>query len=144
MATGPDFSLDTAGSGTVGRFALGADLIRSAHLSFSLAYDPEIGRGYSSQGGTARFSYTFQEGAARSLLLRRPRGSWLPSFYSPIERGRIEFRDPTILLPLALTTFLDLRKRPSIRVSFDASRRRIGSSGELLTVPSFAYPTALG
>ena len=59
VATGPDFSLDTAGPGTVGRFVLGADLIHSDHLSFSLAYDPEIGRGYSSQGGTARFSYTF-------------------------------------------------------------------------------------
>jgi hypothetical protein len=38
---------------------LGADLIHSDHLSFSLAYQPEVGRGYSAQGGTARFSYTF-------------------------------------------------------------------------------------
>jgi outer membrane autotransporter protein len=56
---GPDFSLATAGPGTLGRFALGADLIHSAHLSFSLAYEPEVGSGYTSQGGAARVSYTF-------------------------------------------------------------------------------------
>ena len=59
VASGPDFNLATAGPGTLGRFVLGADLIHSDHLSFSLAYQPEVGRGYSAQGGTARFSYTF-------------------------------------------------------------------------------------
>jgi outer membrane autotransporter protein len=59
LTTGPDFSMATAGPGTLGRFVLGADLIHSTHLSFSLAYEPEIGRGYSSQGGAARVSYTF-------------------------------------------------------------------------------------
>jgi hypothetical protein len=59
VASGPDFSMATAGPGTLGRFVLGADLIHSDHLSFSLAYEPEVGRGYSAQAGTVRFSYTF-------------------------------------------------------------------------------------
>jgi hypothetical protein len=57
--TGPGFSMATAGPGTLGRFTLGADLINSQHLSFSIAYQPEVGRGYSAQAGTARVSYTF-------------------------------------------------------------------------------------
>ncbi len=48
------FDVRTAGPGTLGRFSLGADLINSKNLSFSLSYDPEIGRGYTAQAGTAR------------------------------------------------------------------------------------------
>jgi hypothetical protein len=76
--------------------------------------------------------------------VQRPRGSWLPSFYSPIETGRIEFRDPTITLPLALTTFLDLPKRPSIRVSFDCVAAPNRKQRRTLNGPLFYYPTVLG
>jgi hypothetical protein len=53
------FDVRTAGPGTVGRFGIGADLVNSKNLSFSLLYSPEVGSGYSSQGGTARISYRF-------------------------------------------------------------------------------------
>ncbi len=53
------FDVRTAGPGTVGRFTVGADLINSKNLSFSLSYDPEVGQGYTSQAGTARVSYRF-------------------------------------------------------------------------------------
>jgi hypothetical protein len=59
QAAGPSFDVRTAGPGTVGRLAIGADLINAKNLSFSLLYSPEVGSGYSSQGGTARISYTF-------------------------------------------------------------------------------------
>jgi hypothetical protein len=49
----------TAAPGTVGQFAIGADLINAKNLSFSLLYNPEVGSGYRSQGGTARISYRF-------------------------------------------------------------------------------------
>ena len=55
----PGFTVATAGPGTLARFTLGADLIKSQHLSFSIAYQPEFGSGYSAQAGTARVSYTF-------------------------------------------------------------------------------------
>jgi hypothetical protein len=56
---GPGFDVRTAGPGTVGRFAIGADLMNVKNLSFSLLYSPEVGSGYHSQQGTARVSYTF-------------------------------------------------------------------------------------
>jgi outer membrane autotransporter protein len=59
QGAGPSFDIRTAGPGTVGRFAIGADLMNSKNLSFSLLYNPEVGSGYSSQGGAARISYTF-------------------------------------------------------------------------------------
>jgi outer membrane autotransporter protein len=59
QASGPGFDVKTAGPGTVGRFAIGADLMNVKNLSFSLLYSPEVGSGYSSQGGSARISYTF-------------------------------------------------------------------------------------
>ena len=56
----------------------------------------------------------------------------------------MEFRDPTILLPLALTTFLDLRKRPSIRlVSFDCVAAPNRKQRRTLNGPLFYYPTAV-
>jgi hypothetical protein len=58
-STGPGFTMATAGPGTLGRFTLGADLINSQHLSFSIAYQPEVGSGYSAQAGTMRVSYTY-------------------------------------------------------------------------------------
>jgi uncharacterized protein with beta-barrel porin domain len=59
QAGGPGFDVKTAGPGSVGRFAIGADLMNVKNLSFSLLYNPEVGSGYRSQGGTARISYTF-------------------------------------------------------------------------------------
>jgi outer membrane autotransporter protein len=56
---GGSFDVRTAGPGTVGQFAIGADLMNAKNLSFSLLYNPEIGSGYRSQGGTARISYSF-------------------------------------------------------------------------------------
>ena len=59
MPDAQPFSLATAGPGTLGRFDLGVDLIKSRHLSFSIAYEPEFGQGYSVEAGTARVSYTY-------------------------------------------------------------------------------------
>jgi outer membrane autotransporter protein len=59
LSGGQNFNTRTAGPGTVGQFAIGADLIGSKHLSFSLLYNPEVGSGYTAQGGTARISYIF-------------------------------------------------------------------------------------
>ena len=56
---GGSFDVRTAGPGTVGQFAIGADLMNAKNLSFSLLYNPEVGSGYRSQGGTARISYRF-------------------------------------------------------------------------------------
>jgi hypothetical protein len=56
---GQGFDVRTAGPGTVGRFAIGADLMNAKNFSFSLLYTPEVGSGYSSQGGAARISYQF-------------------------------------------------------------------------------------
>jgi uncharacterized protein YhjY with autotransporter beta-barrel domain len=56
---GAPFSLRTAGPGTLGRFVAGADIVNSAHWSFSLMYDPDVGHGYTSQAGSARVSYRF-------------------------------------------------------------------------------------
>ena len=53
------FNVHTAGPGTLGRFAIGADFSSSEHLSFSLLYSPEVGDGYTSEGGMARVSYRF-------------------------------------------------------------------------------------
>jgi uncharacterized protein with beta-barrel porin domain len=56
---GAAFAVKTAGPGTLGRFVAGADVIDSAHWSFSLMYDPDVGHGYISQAGSARVSYRF-------------------------------------------------------------------------------------
>ena len=56
---GKGFDVRTAGPATLGRFAVGADLMSVKNLSFSLLYSPEVGSGYHSQQGTARISYTF-------------------------------------------------------------------------------------
>jgi outer membrane autotransporter protein len=58
-AGAPTFDVRTAGPGTLGRFAIGADFSNSKHLSFSLLYTPEVGDGYTSEGGMARVSYRF-------------------------------------------------------------------------------------
>ena len=59
QSVGQGFDVKTAGPGVLGQFAVGADLINTKDLSFSLLYSPEFGSGYSSQGGAARISYTF-------------------------------------------------------------------------------------
>jgi hypothetical protein len=56
---GAPFAVRTAGPGTLGRFVAGADIVNSAHWSFSLMYDPDVGHGYTSQAGSARVSYRF-------------------------------------------------------------------------------------
>ena len=56
---GAPFSVRTAGPGTLGRLAVGADVADSTHWSFSLMYDPDVGHGYTSQAGSARVSYRF-------------------------------------------------------------------------------------
>ena len=56
---GAPFAVKTAGPGTLGRFVAGADIVNSAHWSFSLMYDPDVGHGYTSQAGSARASYRF-------------------------------------------------------------------------------------
>jgi hypothetical protein len=53
------FAIRTAGPGTLGRLAVGADVANSTHWSFSLMYDPDVGHGYTSQAGSARVSYSF-------------------------------------------------------------------------------------
>jgi hypothetical protein len=56
---GAPFAVRTAGPGTLGRAAVGADMVDSTHWSFSLMYDPDVGHGYTSQAGSARVSYRF-------------------------------------------------------------------------------------
>jgi hypothetical protein len=56
---GAPFAVKTAGPGTLGRFVAGGDIVNSAHWSFSLMYDPDVGHGYISQAGSARVSYRF-------------------------------------------------------------------------------------
>jgi hypothetical protein len=56
---GAAFAIRTAGPGTLGRLAVGADVANSTHWSFSLMYDPDVGHGYTSQAGSARVSYRF-------------------------------------------------------------------------------------
>jgi hypothetical protein len=56
---GAPFSVRTAGPGTLGRLAVGGDVVNSTHWSFSLMYDPDVGHGYTSQAGSARVSYRF-------------------------------------------------------------------------------------
>jgi hypothetical protein len=56
---GAPFSVRTAGPGTLGRLAVGADVADSTHWSFSLMYDPDVGHGNTSQAGSARVSYRF-------------------------------------------------------------------------------------
>ena len=53
------FDLQTAGPGTVGRFSLGAELLSAKHLSLSLQYVPEVGKGFTSNTGLARLTYSF-------------------------------------------------------------------------------------
>ncbi|WP_411850228.1 hypothetical protein ACLB90_15110 [Stenotrophomonas sp. LGBM10] len=53
------FDVTTAGPGTVGRFAVGADLLGSNHLSLSLQYVQEVGHGFTSNTGLARVTYSF-------------------------------------------------------------------------------------
>jgi len=53
------FDVTTAGPGTVGRFAVGADLLGSNHLSLSLQYVKEVGQGFDSNTGLARVTYSF-------------------------------------------------------------------------------------
>ena len=59
QAAGAPFAVRTAGPGTLGRVAVGADIANSTHWSFSLMYDPDFGHGYTSQAGSARVSYRF-------------------------------------------------------------------------------------
>jgi hypothetical protein len=56
---GAPLSVRTAGPGTLGRLAVGADVADSTHWSFSLMYDPDVGHGYTSQARPARVSYSF-------------------------------------------------------------------------------------
>ena len=56
---GAPFAIRTAGPGTLGRLAVGADIANSTHWSFSLLYGPEVGHGYTSQAGSARLGYRF-------------------------------------------------------------------------------------
>ncbi|WP_282244482.1 autotransporter outer membrane beta-barrel domain-containing protein [Stenotrophomonas sp. PS02300] len=53
------FAVTTAGPGTVGRFAIGADLLGSNHLSLSVQYVKEVGQGFDSNTGLARLTYSF-------------------------------------------------------------------------------------
>jgi hypothetical protein len=55
----PSFDVRTGGPGTLGRFAVGADVTHGEHLSFSLLYNQEVGDGYTYEGGMARVSYRF-------------------------------------------------------------------------------------
>ena len=59
QTAGAPFAVRTAGPGTLGRLAVGADVVDSTHWSFSLMYDPDVGHGYTSQAGSARVSYRF-------------------------------------------------------------------------------------
>jgi outer membrane autotransporter protein len=56
---GVPFAVRTAGPGTLGRLAVGGDVVDSTHWSFSLMYDPDVGHGYTSQAGSARVAYRF-------------------------------------------------------------------------------------
>ncbi|HEY0333281.1 MAG TPA: hypothetical protein VGC74_06150 [Stenotrophomonas sp.] len=53
------FDLTTASPGTLGRFSVGAELLGSQNLSFSVQYVPEVGKGYKSNTGVARLTYRF-------------------------------------------------------------------------------------
>ena len=56
---GDSFDLKTAGAGTLARFAIGADLIGSKNVAFSIQYAPEIGKDFTSHSGTARLTVAF-------------------------------------------------------------------------------------
>ncbi|WP_199555045.1 autotransporter outer membrane beta-barrel domain-containing protein [Sandaracinobacteroides hominis] len=53
------FQQTTAGPGTLGRFSIGADLLGSNNIAFSVQYAPEFGKGYSSHSGTAKLTILF-------------------------------------------------------------------------------------
>ncbi|WNH49780.1 hypothetical protein PDM28_05560 [Stenotrophomonas aracearum] len=53
------FDVTTAGPGTIGRFAVGADLYGSNHLNLSLQYVKEVGQGFDANTGLARLTYSF-------------------------------------------------------------------------------------
>ncbi|NJC09008.1 hypothetical protein GGQ62_002006 [Polymorphobacter fuscus] len=56
---GASFDLKTAGPGTLGRFSVGADLIGSKNVAFSVQYAPEFGKDFASHSGTARLTIAF-------------------------------------------------------------------------------------
>ncbi|TPE61931.1 autotransporter outer membrane beta-barrel domain-containing protein [Sandaracinobacter neustonicus] len=56
---GDSFDLNTAGPGTLGRFAIGADLIGSSNVAFSIQYAPELGKDFTSHSGMARLTIAF-------------------------------------------------------------------------------------
>ena len=56
---GDSFDLTTAGPNTLGRFAVGADLIGAKNIAFSIQYAPELAKGYTSHAGTARLTIAF-------------------------------------------------------------------------------------
>ncbi|TPE63088.1 autotransporter outer membrane beta-barrel domain-containing protein [Sandaracinobacter neustonicus] len=56
---GDSFDLTTAGPETLGRFAIGADLLGSKNVAFSVQYAPELGKGFTSHSGTARLTIAF-------------------------------------------------------------------------------------
>ena len=56
---GDSFNLKTAGPGTLGRFSIGADLVGTKNVAFSVQYAPEIGKDFTSHSGTARLTIAF-------------------------------------------------------------------------------------
>ena len=56
---GDSFDVRTAGPGTLGKFAIGADLIGLENVAVSIQYVPEVGEGFTSHSGTARLTVTF-------------------------------------------------------------------------------------
>ncbi|MEG2577324.1 MAG: autotransporter outer membrane beta-barrel domain-containing protein, partial [Glutamicibacter sp.] len=59
QADGAPFNVDTAGPDTLGRVNIGADLLGSKNVTFSLQYGAEFGKGYTSHTGTARLAVSF-------------------------------------------------------------------------------------
>ncbi len=53
------FDLKTAGPETLGRLSIGADLLSSKSVKFSIEYSPEVGKDFTSHSGTARLSILF-------------------------------------------------------------------------------------
>lgn len=56
---GDSFDLKTAGPETLGRFSIGADLLGSKNIAFSVQYAPELGKDFTSHTGMARLTIAF-------------------------------------------------------------------------------------
>lgn len=56
---GDSFDLHTAGPGTLGKFAIGADLLGARNVTLSIQYAPELGKDFTSHSGTARLTIAF-------------------------------------------------------------------------------------